>query len=290
MRIANNNGRLALVSGDHILDVETASGGAFVADPMAAFAQWSELQGWASGIDIVGHPDASALAEAKLAAVSPRPRQVIGIGLNYADHAAESGLPLPEKPVVFTKFSSSVAGPDVDVVLPGNTVDWEAELVVVIGAGGRHIAAADARSRIAGYTVGQDLSERTIQWQDQPPQFSIGKSFENFAPIGPIVVTLDEFVDASVLSISATIVAVDGSETRVQDGSTDQLVFSVEQLVERLSAIVELLPGDLIFTGTPPGVGAGRDPKRFLVDGETLITEIEGIGRITQRFIAGQSS
>jgi len=288
MRIANNNGRLALVSGDHILDVETASGGIFVADPMAAFARWSELQTWAAGIDVAGHPDASALADAHLDAVSPRPRQVIGIGLNYADHAAESGLPLPEKPVVFTKFSSSVAGPDVDVVLPGDTVDWEAELVVVIGSGGRHIASADALSRIAGYTVGQDLSERTIQWQDQPPQFSIGKSFENFAPVGPVVVTLDEFADASVLGISATIVAADGSETRVQDGSTDQLVFSVEELIVRLSAIVELLPGDLIFTGTPPGVGAGRDPKRFLVAGETLITEIEGIGTITQRFVAGR--
>ena len=288
MRIANNNGRLALVSGQHILDVETASGGTFAADPMAVFARWGELQAWAGGIDIAGHPDASPLAEATLGAVSPRPRQVIGIGLNYADHAAESGLPLPEKPVVFTKFSSSVAGPDVDVPLPGDSVDWEAELVVVIGAGGRHIAAADARSRIAGYTVGQDLSERTVQWQDQPPQFSIGKSFENFAPTGPVIVTLDEFADASVLAISATIVGADGSETRVQHGSTDQLVFSVEELVVRLSEIVELLPGDLIFTGTPPGVGAGRTPKRFLVAGETLVTEIEGIGKITQRFVAGR--
>jgi 2-keto-4-pentenoate hydratase/2-oxohepta-3-ene-1,7-dioic acid hydratase in catechol pathway len=288
MRIANNNGRLALVSGDRILDVGGASAGNFDPDPMRAFARWSELQAWSAGIDVARHPDASALADATLAAVSPRPRQVIGIGLNYADHAAESGLPLPEKPVVFTKFSSSVAGPDVEVALPGDSVDWEAELVVVIGSGGRHIALADARSRIAGYTVGQDLSERTVQWQDKPPQFSIGKSFENFAPTGPVIVTLDEFVDASVLAISATIVAADGSETRVQNGSTGQLVFSVEELVARLSEIVELLPGDLIFTGTPPGVGAGRDPKRFLVEGETLVTEIEGIGKITQRFVAGR--
>jgi 2,4-diketo-3-deoxy-L-fuconate hydrolase len=287
MRIANNNGRLALVGGDHILDVETASSGAFVADPMAAFARWAELQAWAAGVGVAAHPDASALGEATLAAVSPRPRQVFGIGLNYADHAAESGLPLPDKPVVFTKFSSSVAGPDVEVALPGDSVDWEAELVVVIGTGGRHIAVADARSRIAGYTVGQDLSERTIQWQDQPPQFSLGKSFENFAPTGPVIVTLDEFTDPSVLAISTTIVAADGRETRVQDGSTDQLVFSVDELVARLSEIVELLPGDLIFTGTPPGVGAGRTPKRFLVAGESLVTEIEGIGKIIQRFVAG---
>lgn len=290
MRIANNSGRLALVDGDHILDVESTSGGAFSADPMAVFGRWTELGDWATTVDVAGHPDATALSDAILDAPSPRPRQVFGIGLNYADHAAESGLPLPEKPVVFTKFSSSVAGPDVEVRLPGETVDWEAELVVVIATGGRRIPVAEARSHIAGYTVGQDLSERTVQWQDQPPQFSVGKSFENFAPIGPCIVTLDELTHADALGISATIVAVDGTESVMQDGNTDQLVFSVDELIARLSEIVELLPGDLIFTGTPPGVGAGRDPKRFLVEGETLVTEIEGIGRITQRFVAGAPS
>lgn len=290
MRIANHLGRLVLVAGDLVLDVQTTSAGEFAADPMSAFPRWAALQAWASEVDVAGHPAASALVAAELRAVSPRPRQVFGIGLNYADHAAESGLPLPEKPVVFTKFSSSVTGPDVEVSLPGDTVDWEAELVVVIGSGGRHIPVAEARNRIAGFTVGQDLSERTIQWQDQPPQFSIGKSFENFAPIGPVIATLDEFGDASALRISATIVAADGSRTRVQDSSTSQLVFSVDELVSRLSEVVELLPGDLIFTGTPPGVGAGRDPKRFLVEGETLVTEIEGIGSITQRFVSGRST
>ncbi|MDP9026569.1 MAG: fumarylacetoacetate hydrolase family protein [Actinomycetota bacterium] len=290
MRIANNSGRLALVDGDHMLDVESASGGAFLADPMSIFDRWSELSDWAATVDIAGHPDATALSDATLDAPSPRPRQVFGIGLNYADHAAESGLPLPEKPVVFTKFSSSVAGPDVEVRLPGETVDWEAELVVVIATGGRHIPVAEARSHIAGFTVGQDLSERTVQWQDQPPQFSIGKSFEKFAPTGPSIVTLDELPHADALAISATIITVDGTESVMQDGNTDQLVFSVDELIARLSEIVELLPGDLIFTGTPPGVGAGRDPKRFLVAGETLVTEIEGIGQITQRFVAGAPS
>lgn len=290
MRIANNAGRLALVDGDHILDVESASGGGFPADPMSVFARWAEFSDWAATVDVPGHADATALVDARLDAPSPRPRQVFGIGLNYADHAAESGLPLPEKPVVFTKFSSSVAGPDVEVELPGETVDWEAELVVVIGAGGRHIPVADAHSHIAGYTVGQDLSERTVQWQDQPPQFSVGKSFENFAPTGPSIVTLDALPHVDALAISATIVTVDGEELVMQDGNTDQLVFSVDELIARLSEIVELLPGDLIFTGTPPGVGAGREPKRFLASGETLITDIEGIGRITQRFVASGPS
>lgn len=285
MRIANDGGRLALVHDDRILDVEAASGGAFAADPMEAFAHWDELVTWASGVDVGSHADARPLADAQLAAPSPRPRQVLGIGLNYADHAAESGLPIPDEPVVFTKFSSSVAGPDVDVVLPGPTVDWEAELVIVIGAGGRHIPHSDARKHVAGVTVGQDLSERTVQWQGQPAQFSIGKSFENFAPIGPVVVTLDELADPDRLTLTTTIVGTDGTRTEVQNGSTDQLIFGVDELIARLSETIELLPGDLVFTGTPPGVGAGREPKRFLAAGETLVTEIEGIGRITQRFI-----
>jgi 2,4-diketo-3-deoxy-L-fuconate hydrolase len=287
MRIANNVGRLALVEHGHILDVEQASGGAFAADPMAVFARWDEFIAWSSSVDVGAHPSASPITNAALAAPSPRPRQVFGIGLNYADHAAESGLPLPDEPVVFTKFPSSVAGPDVDVVLPGPTVDWEAELVVVIATGGRHIPLAEARSHVAGFTVGQDLSERTVQWQGQPAQFSIGKSFENFAPIGPIIVTLDELSDPDRLTLTTTIVGSDGTQTEMQNGSTDQLIFGVDELIARLSETIELFPGDLIFTGTPPGVGAGREPKRFLVAGETLVTEIEGIGRITQRFVKG---
>ncbi|HEY2642821.1 MAG TPA: fumarylacetoacetate hydrolase family protein [Galbitalea sp.] len=285
MRIANNAGRLALVHNDHILDVERASGGAFASDPMEIFARWDELTAWAASIDVEAHPDASPLADAALAAPSPQPRQVFGIGLNYADHAAESGLPLPEHPVVFTKFPSSVAGPDVDVELPGPTVDWEAELVVVVGRGGRHIPLSEARSHVAGFTVGQDLSERTVQWQGQPAQFSMGKSFENFAPIGPVIVTLDELANPDRLRLTTTIVGADSTETEVQNGESDQLIFGVDELISRLSETIELFPGDLIFTGTPPGVGAGRDPKRFLVAGETLVTEIEGIGRITQHFV-----
>lgn len=285
MRIANNAGRLALVHNDKILDVEQASGGTFAADPMEAFARWDELVAWADSVEVDTHPDASALSDAALDAPSPRPRQVLGIGLNYADHAAESGLALPEHPLVFTKFSSSVAGSDVEVILPGATVDWEAELVVVIGKGGRHIPVTEARSHVAGFTVGQDLSERTVQWQGEPAQFSMGKSFENFAPIGPVIVTLDEFADPDRLTLTTTIVGADGTETEVQNGNTDQLIFGVDELIARLSETIELLPGDLIFTGTPPGVGAGRDPKRFLISGETLNTEIAGIGRITQRFV-----
>ena len=288
MRIANNAGRLSVVHNDRILDVERASDGLFTADPMLAFARWDELIAWAATIDIDAHPDSSALEDAGLDAPSPRPAQVIGVGLNYADHAAESGLPLPTEPVVFTKFPSSVAGPDVDVALPGPTVDWEAELVVVIARGGRNIPLAEARSHVAGFTVGQDLSERTVQWQGEPAQFSMGKSFENFAPIGPVIVTLDELANPDRLAITTVIVGADGTEIEMQNSATDQLIFGVDELIARLSTTIELLPGDLIFTGTPPGVGAGRNPKRFLVAGETLVTEIGGIGHIRQHFVGGQ--
>ncbi len=289
MRIANVRGRLSLVDGSQAVDVESASEGRFGADPAAIFARWDEFSSWAGGRDVAGDPAASSFDDGDVGAPSPGARQVFGIGLNYADHAAEAGLPLPEQPLVFTKFASSVTGPVTEVVLAGDTVDWEAELVVVIGRGGRFIDIAEAPSRIAGYTIGQDLSERTVQWQGQPAQFSIGKSFAGFAPTGPVLVTADELTDPERLRISCAITEVSGATTTMQDGSTDQLIFSIPELVSRLSNVVELLPGDLIFTGTPPGVGAARKPPRFLAVGEVLVTEIEGIGRLTQRFVAPRS-
>lgn len=286
MRIANVRGRLSLVEGSVAVDVETASGGTFDPDPAAIYARWAEFAAWAAGYAVATDPQAASFDERDLGAPSPGARQVFGIGLNYADHAAEAGLPIPEHPVVFTKFASSVTGPVTDVALPGTTVDWEAELVVVIGRGGRAIAVEDAYAHVAGYTVGQDISERTIQWQGQPAQFSIGKSYAGFAPTGPLLATLDEFANPDRLRISCTVTDRTGTSTAVQDSFTDQLIFSVAEIISRLSEVVELLPGDLIFTGTPPGVGSGMKPPRFLVDGDVLVTDIEGIGRLRQRMVA----
>ena len=288
MRVANIRGRLSLVEGPLAIDVETASGGQFGADPAAVFVRWKEFTAWAADRDIPDDPNAAPFVASDLGAPSPGARQVFGIGLNYADHAIEAGLPIPEQPVVFTKFPSSVTGPVTDVQLPGATVDWEAELVVVIGRGGRNISVADALDHVAGYTVGQDISERTVQWQAQPAQFNLAKSFAGFAPIGPALISLDEFTDPARLQISCSITDVEGITTTMQDGSTDQLIFSVPELVSRLSRVVELLPGDLIFTGTPPGIGAARTPPRFLAAGEVLTTEIEGIGQLVQRFVAAE--
>ncbi|WP_353647423.1 fumarylacetoacetate hydrolase family protein [Nakamurella sp. A5-74] len=285
MRIANIAGRLNLVDGPLAVDVQTTSSSTFEADPAAVYARWHEFATWAARQDVRHSTAAVAFDPSRLGAPSPSARQVFGIGLNYADHAAEAGLPIPQQPLVFTKFASSVTGPQTDVELPGDTVDWEAELVVVIGQGGRHIDVPEAAARIAGYTVGQDISERTVQWQGEPAQFSVGKSFAGFAPTGPFLVTPDEFEDPARLHLSCTITDSAGSTTTVQDGSTEQLIFSIPELVSRLSQIVELLPGDLIFTGTPPGIGAARKPPRFLTPGDVLTTEIDGIGRLVQRFI-----
>ena len=274
MRIANISHRLTLVTEEMGLDVERVSAGRFAPHPHAIYSRWAEFVEWAATIEVATHSESTPIDRSKLLAPSPQPRQVIGVGLNYADHAAEPGLPIPTDPVVFTKFASSVAGPDARVRLTGDTVDWEAELVVVIGEGGRNIPAHEAASKVAGLTVGQDLSDRTVQWQGSPAQFSMGKSFENFAPTGPVLVSLDEFDDYNRLAISATITEADGTMIPVQEGSTDQLIFPLEELVSRLSQTIELLPGDLIFTGTPPGVGMAMNPQRYLRAGESLTTEI----------------
>jgi 2,4-diketo-3-deoxy-L-fuconate hydrolase len=286
MRVANLHGRLVLVDGASALDVERASDGVFSSDPQAAYARWDELTAWAAGQDAsAGEPFDSA----PLASPVPRPAQIFAIGLNYASHAGESGFEVPADPVVFPKFVSSLTGPDADVVLAGDRIDWEAELVAVVGAGGRDIPESRAWSHLAGLTVGQDLSDRTVQFWGHPPQFGLGKSRAGFTPVGPAVVSVDELAaghDIEALNVRCTLVEPDGTRRVLQDGNTRDLIFSVPSLVARLSSVVELLPGDLIFTGTPEGVGIGRTPPEFLRPGQSLLTEIDGIGTIRQRFSA----
>lgn len=289
MRIGNLNGRLVVIHDDLALDVETTSEGRFSADPQGVYARWDEFQEWAADQDVAG--SGSKFEPGNLGPAVPRPPQVFAIGLNYASHAGESGFAVPDDPVVFTKFVSSLTGADVEVVLTGDRVDWEAELVAVVGTGGRDIAEAEGWSHIAGLTVGQDLSDRTIQFWGHPPQFSLGKSPAGFAPIGPWLVSVDEVAaehDVNALGIRCVLREEDGTERVLQDGNSRDLIFTVPNLVARLSAVVELLPGDIIFTGTPEGVGIGRDPQEFLRPGQVLRTEIEGIGGIQQRFVTTQ--
>ncbi|MBO2446149.1 fumarylacetoacetate hydrolase family protein [Actinomadura barringtoniae] len=285
MRIANLAGRLVLVSEGRAVDVERVSGGRFGADPQAVYADWEAFREWAAEAAAGaggGLPEGEAFSPADLGAPAPAPRQVLAIGLNYREHAAESGFDVPDGlPPVFTKFATAITGPVTDVVLPpdGHT-DWEVELVAVIGKQARNVAEADAWDHVAGLTVGQDISERVSQLAGPAPQFSLGKSFPGFAPTGPWLVTPDEFANPGDLELGS---AINGEE--VQKGRTRDLIFSVPKLVERLSAVLPLLPGDLIFTGTPAGVGLGRNPQRWLAEGDELVSYVEGIGELRQRFV-----
>jgi 2-keto-4-pentenoate hydratase/2-oxohepta-3-ene-1,7-dioic acid hydratase in catechol pathway len=209
----------------------------------------------------------------------PLPRQVFAIGLNYASHAEESGMEVPRRPATFTKFPTCVTGPHAEVHLPCDTVDWEVELVVVIGHRADAVAAPDAWWHVAGLTIGQDLSDRTLQF-DAGSQFSLGKSHRGFAPTGPWIVTVDELVDPDDLGLGCS---VDGVER--QSARTSDLVVGVAGLVEYLSSVTSLLPGDLIFTGTPAGVGMGMSPPRYLRQGEVVESWIEGIGTMTTTMV-----
>ncbi|WP_342666238.1 fumarylacetoacetate hydrolase family protein [Pseudonocardia spinosispora] len=260
------------------VDVEAASGGRFDADPDAVFARWDELREWAED-----RPDGDGVpyADEQLGAPVLCPAQIFGIGLNYRDHAAESGVGVPATPAVFTKFASCLTGPYDTVRLPSAGVDWEVELVVVIGRRADDVAEENAWSHVAGLTVGQDLSERALQLAGPVPQFSLGKSYPGFGPLGPSIVTPDELPDPDDLELSCSV-----NEEVLQKGRTRDMVFSVPELVARLSAVCPLLPGDLIFTGTPPGVGMARIPPRFLSPGTTLVSRIEGVGQLRNPLVA----
>jgi 2,4-didehydro-3-deoxy-L-rhamnonate hydrolase len=276
VRIGNLDGRLVILTDAGAIDVERASGGRFGADPHAAYQRWAEFAPWAASVQEGAEPYDSG----SLGAPSPAPAQVFGIGLNYRDHAEESGFGVPDYPSVFTKFPSCITGPYTEVILPpsGHT-DWEVELVAVIGAEAWHVDVDAGWSYVAGLCVGQDLSERITQMASKPPQFSMGKSFPGFGPTGPWLVTTDEFENPDDLELGCSINGV-----QMQKSRTSNLIISVPQLVAKLSEAVRLLPGDLIFTGTPAGVGQGRNPQRWLAPGEELVTYVEGIGELRQRF------
>lgn len=276
MRLGTIAGRLALVSGDQALDVNVASSGRLSHDPLIALGHLADMRAWAAAADWSG---AVTFRPEELGPPVPRPRQVFAVALNYRPHAAEAGFTPPAQPLIFTKFPSCITGPVAAVSLPEGHVDWEVEIVAVVGAGGRNIDRADAWDVLAGLTVGQDLSERIIQLQGSAPQFSLGKSYAGFGPIGPVLVTPDEFTDRDDIEFFSSL---DGEE--LQHGRTSEMIFAVDDLVAYLSRVCELYPGDLIFTGTPSGVGNRRTPPRFLRAGETLRSAAAGIGEIVQVF------
>ena len=275
-RLANIGGRAALTAGEAYWDLEAVSGGELGPDPMAALSESAKLSALSAALD--ESQATGPLAGAVLGPPAPRPSKVFGVGLNYRTHAVEAGHPIPDNPLVFTKFPSCLVGPTAEVELRSGHCDYEVELVVVIGAGGRDIAAADAWDHVAGLTAGQDISDRALQFESDPPQFSLGKSYDTFGPTGPVLVSPDSFDDPNDLRLSTRV----NGEVR-QDDTTANMIFDVASLIAYLSGVATLAAGDLIFTGTPHGVGGPQGV--YLADGDVISTSIEGIGDMANRCV-----
>jgi 2,4-diketo-3-deoxy-L-fuconate hydrolase len=273
VRLANLDGRLVLAREDGFIDVAGASGGRFGPDPQSVYERWAQFTEWAAGAKLEAGVEPEL---ARLGPPVPSPRQVFAAAVNYRAPGAES--PRPGVPVVFTKYPTCLVGPLADVILPSDRVDYEVELVVVIGRRAATLAAEHAWDHVAGVTVGQDLIDRELAALDPAGQLCLAKSFPGFGPIGPWVVTSDEPFTRGELELETVL-----SGARVQHDTTAAMIFGVPELIARISAICPLLPGDLIFTGTPSGIGMSQDPPRYLRDGDVLVSRIRGIGEITQR-------
>ncbi|WP_040485780.1 fumarylacetoacetate hydrolase family protein [Lutibaculum baratangense] len=266
--------RPAIVAGDGT--VRDISGG--VADLAAGILSPAGLERLA-GIDPSGLPEVPA--GTRIGAVVPMPYNYIGVGLNYADHAEEAGMPIPKEPILFTKAPTSLSGPNDDVVFPkGSTKgDWEVELAIVIGSESFEVPEARALDHVAGYAISNDVSERA--WQlEGTGQWLKGKSAPTWGPLGPWLVTTDEVPDPQALEMRLEV----NGET-MQQGSTRTMIFGVAEIVSYTSRFMRLLPGDVIVTGTPPGVGMGRKPQRFLAHGDEMRVTIEGLGEQRQKVV-----
>ena len=259
--------RIGVVSGDEIHDT------GFTGSMIELIAGWDEQKATLQGMVKAG--SGKPLSSVRLLAPIARPGKIWAIGLNYADHIEESKMETPTRQIWFTKAQTSINGPFDPILITRGApfVDYEVELVAVIGKRAKHVPAGKASEYVFGYCVGNDVTER--MWQHSGPQWSLGKSFDTHAPIGPWITTADEVADPHALDISC---AVNG-ETR-QHSNTKHLVFDIWKQIEHLSAAMTLEPGDLIFTGTPGGVGAAMDPKQFLKAGDVVRCEIQSLGSI----------
>jgi 2,4-diketo-3-deoxy-L-fuconate hydrolase len=281
MRVASVNGRAALVADGLAFDLAHASANRFGTDPMEMYTRWDELRAWAAEVTL---EDGVPLAEATLTCPAPAPRQVFALAVNYQDHAAEAAVQAPEHPMVFTKFPTCISGPFDEIELPTNRADWEVELVVVLSRKCWKVPLGEAWDAVAGLTVGQDISERRMQFRKPFPHLSVAKSLPGFGPIGPVVVSPEEFEDRDGVPVRCV---VNGEV--MQDGTTADLIFPVATLISEISAAVKLLPGDLIFTGTPSGTGSTRDPRRYLMPGDMIESSIPGVGTMRNPCVEAHS-
>lgn len=273
-RLVNVEGRSAIELDGSFFDVGRLTNDETLTSASVCLSQFPRLHELT--VECADRRPDGRIDEVRLGPPVPDARQVFGIGLNYRSHAAESGMELPPAPLTFTKFPSCLAGPTDEVPLSGAVVDYEAELVVVIGRTSRHVAEEDAWSVVAGLTAGQDISDREVQLAGSPPQFSLGKSFGAYGPTGPAVVSVDSFPNPDDIALRCEV-----RGEVVQESSTAHLIFGVPRLVSYLSSICTLYPGDLIFTGTPEGVGMARG--RFLRAGDEIVTTVDGVGQLRNR-------
>jgi 2,4-diketo-3-deoxy-L-fuconate hydrolase len=277
-RLVNVNERTAFEYDGSWYDLAELSGDAMLADPLEAVSRHRDLH--ALYDRCASERSGGLVGDAVLGPPVAQPSQVFGIGLNYRDHAGESGATLPPAPLTFTKFPSCIAGPTADIPLSGDMVDWEVEIVAVIGDEASHVAVDDAWGVVAGLTLGQDISDRAVQMTGAPPQFCLGKSFANYGPIGPALVSIDAFADPDDVGLWC-----DVAGERMQAARSSQLIFTIPTVVAYLSSICRLHPGDLVFTGTPSGVGMARG--RFLAPDEIIVSGADVIGELQNKCVRG---
>lgn len=270
--------RLGLVRGDEVVDLTSASDGHLSADMLTFLQQGEPALEMARQLE-QSAPAGLALSEIQILAPMANPSKVVAIGLNYMDHCREQKVDPPKAPLIFAKFPTAIIGPGETIRWdPALTsqVDFEAELAVVMGRTARNVSEAEALDYVAGYTICHDVSARDLQFGDG--QWIRGKSLDTFCPLGPYLVTRDEIPDPHALAIRCTV-----NETVYQNSNTGEMIFRIPSLIAYISRAFTLLPGDIITTGTPDGVGVFRSPKIFLKDGDVVTIEIEGLGQLTNR-------
>ena len=275
-KLANIKGRAALLNEESFYDLEKISEGNLSHDTTNALfhlEELDELNNKLNDLEATGK-----ISEAEFDAPVSFPKNCYAIGLNYRNHAEEANMTIPEVPMVFTKHTSCLVGATADVEMRSNYVDYEAELVVVIGISGKDISKDQAWNHVAGLCVGQDISDRPAQFASTPPMFNLGKSFDTFGPMGPALVSPDSLLNKESLVIECKV----NDEIR-QNDNTDDLIFDVPTIISYLSEIVTLNTGDVIFTGTPGGVGVSQG--KFLKDGDIITTSIEGLGTLTNKCV-----
>ena len=270
-KLANIEGRAALVDGGNYYDLETISNGKFNNDTSNALTNLVGLSELSE--DLSKSEPTGLLHDVKIDAPISAPKNCYAVGLNYRNHAEEAGMDIPSVPMVFTKHTTCLVGPNSTIEMRSDHVDYEAELVVVIGHPGKDILKDNAWNHVAGLCVGQDISDRTVQFTSKPPQFNLGKSFDTFGPMGPYLVSPDSLQNKESLQIECKV----NQEVRQKDNTND-LIFDIPSIISYLSEIVTLNTGDVIFTGTPGGVGVMEG--KFLKDGDVLRTSIEGLGTL----------